>query len=261
MTLRRTATVAVVAVSFLLLLLLVQLIRSGDTTRRLDRMSAQANGITATVSSLDHLVYEYLLQPHARPAQQWRLLSEQLGGQLDDLDAAGGDAAAVAGLRRERGEAHELFEALVDGIKGAGPDQAALAMRRSHIAEQMLLVSRAMSQEAARIHHLTIRQRATVQARDSLIAIGALAATFGLLAWLLMHVRRRVLLPLDALQRSTERVAAGNLDQQTGEARDDEIGDLARAFDRMVGQLRDSRRLLQAEEAKRAGEERQRQLI
>ncbi len=261
MTLRRTATVAVVSVSLLLLLLLVQLIRSGDTTRRLDGLSAQANGITATVSSLDHLVYEYLLQPHARPAQQWRLLSAQLGGQLDDLEAAGGDAAAVAGLRRELGKAHELFEALVDEMKGGGPDQAALAARRSRIAEQMLLGSRAMSQEAARIHRLAIRQRATVQSRDSLIAIGALAATFGMLAWLLMHVRRRVLLPLDALQRSTERVSAGNLDQQPGDMRADEIGDLARAFDRMVGQLRESRRLLQAEESKRAGEERQRQLI
>ena len=162
MTLRRTATVAVVSVGLLLLLLLAQLIQSGGATARLDRLSAQANAITSTVATLDQLVYEYLLEPHERPAQQWRLLSAQLGGQLDDLEAAGGDAGAVARLRHEQVEARELFEALVGEMKDDRPDRAALAVRRSRLAEQMLLVSHAMSLEAARIHRLSIALRASV---------------------------------------------------------------------------------------------------
>jgi signal transduction histidine kinase len=61
-------------------------------------------------------------------------------------------------------------------------------------------------------------------------------------------IARRTTRPILALQRQTQRVAAGDLDTQIEVASDDELGDLARAFNLMTRELAESRsRLIKAE--------------
>jgi diguanylate cyclase (GGDEF)-like protein/PAS domain S-box-containing protein len=72
----------------------------------------------------------------------------------------------------------------------------------------------------------------------------------------------RLLAPLRRLAGALRQVAAGNLDQHLGFAGADEIGQLGRAFDRMLGELRTSRTQQgQSEQALRAKESRYRQMF
>lgn len=69
----------------------------------------------------------------------------------------------------------------------------------------------------------------------------AAAAAFSLaLSWFLS---RRILRPVRKLTATAERVEGGELDARTGIVREDEIGDLARSFDRMTESLRQLDRL------------------
>lgn len=69
----------------------------------------------------------------------------------------------------------------------------------------------------------------------------AAAAAFSLaLSWFLS---RRILRPVRKLTATAERVEGGELDARTGIVREDEIGDLARSFDRMTESLQQLDRL------------------
>ncbi len=56
---------------------------------------------------------------------------------------------------------------------------------------------------------------------------------------------RRMVAPLQALADATRRIAEGSLDETVPEASHDEIGQLARSFNRMTGELKRSRRELE----------------
>lgn len=261
MTLRRTMLLALLAAVLLMLGLLVQLIESGRTARRIDRVSSLATDVTTAVASLDQLVYEYMLHPHERPAMQWRMLSRELDDKLDALEGAGGDVIAVQRLREKNRQSGEIFEAIVAEMKRDDPALAGLVIRRSLLAEQMLFLSRSLTKDAAMIKRSAEERQAWLQRRDGIATIAGLCVMVAMLAWLLWYVHREVLLRLEALRIGTNRAAAGDLDQRVADGRVDELGDLAVAFDRMLDEVRDSRRRLGEEEALRASEERQRQII
>lgn len=263
MSLRRAVMIAVVSASLLILGLLAHLARSGAAARSLDETSRLSNAVTTAVAELDQLVYEFLLHPHPRPVQQWRILSEDLQRLFNRLEELGGATLPVERLRSEHMQARNLFETIVADAdaQATAPNAAVLHLRRSRLAEQMLLVSRAQVNHANAIHRASLREQSRIQHRDDAITIAALGATIALLAWLLSHVHRLVLSRLEALRLGAERAAGGHLDLRLGDQRDDEIGRLSRSFDHLLSEVRVSRERVSEEAALRASEERQRQIL
>ena len=79
--------------------------------------------------------------------------------------------------------------------------------------------------------------RQTVSSASGYLALGAAGGL--LLAWLFAYLLgRRISNPLARLHRSARAIAAGDLDQDVSAETDDEIGDLARAFQSMTVSLR-----------------------
>ena len=89
MNLRRAVMVAVATASLLILGLLIHLTRSGAASRALDETTRLSNAVTTSVAELDQLVNEFLLHPHPRPVEQWRILSEDLQRLFNRLEAIG----------------------------------------------------------------------------------------------------------------------------------------------------------------------------
>jgi PAS domain S-box-containing protein len=195
--------------------------------------------------------------------QRWRILGDDVQHLFNDLEALGGAALPVERLRREHLQARSLFETIVadTDTQVNAPNAAVFHLRRSRLAEQMLLVSRAQVNHANAIHRASLREQSRIKHRDDAITIAALGATIALLAWLLSHVHRLVLSRLEALRVGAERAAGGQLDLRLGDQRDDEIGRLSRSFDHLLSEVRGSRERLSEEAALRASEERQRQII
>ncbi len=261
MSLRRAVIIAVVAASLLILGIILHMTRSSRASDLLQETSRLSNAITISIAELDQLVYQYMLHPHPRPVQQWLLLSAGMEDLLSALETAGGARTSVTLLRNEHLQARQLFDAIVAEVKDGSSEASTVLLRRSRLAEQMLLVSRSLVNHAVAIHRDTLRQQARIQKRDSAITIVALCATIGLLAWLLAYMNRYVLVRLELLRTSAERAAHGHLELMLGDERSDEIGRLSRAFDHLLHEVRVGREQLSKEAGLRASEARQRQLI
>ncbi|MBA3699873.1 MAG: GAF domain-containing protein [Planctomycetes bacterium] len=266
MSLRRAVMIAVATASLLIVGLLIHLAKSGSASRALDETSRLSNDVTTAVAELDQLIYELMLQPHPRPVQQWRILSEDLQRLFQRLEEIGGPNHLVERLRSEHLQAHELFETIVTDSTFqtqalAQTNTAVVRLRRSRLTEQLLLVSRSLVNHANAIHRASLREQARIKHRDNAITIAALGATIALLAWLLGYIHQQVLARLEALRRGAERAAHGNLALRIADPREDEIGRLSRTFDHLLSEVHDSRKRLSEETALRASEERQRQLI
>ncbi|HVR30530.1 MAG TPA: ATP-binding protein [Thermoanaerobaculia bacterium] len=65
-------------------------------------------------------------------------------------------------------------------------------------------------------------------------------------SWVGLYLARRVTVPIEALAEGTRRVAEGDLEHRVDVAADDELGVLVESFNRMTGELHDSRLLLEA---------------
>lgn len=72
------------------------------------------------------------------------------------------------------------------------------------------------------------------------ILLGVAVITSVLSAGVALSVTRSVTVPVRRLVDVTRRVDRGSLDIRTGLRRDDEIGELAQSFDRMIGRLQDA---------------------
>jgi methyl-accepting chemotaxis protein len=83
---------------------------------------------------------------------------------------------------------------------------------------------------------------------------------FGVFGWVALYLMRKaIIMPLESLKQSAQKVAAGDFDTRVEINRSDEIGDLAVAFNIMVGDNKKSLdeiklRTSQAEEARRLAE-------
>jgi diguanylate cyclase (GGDEF)-like protein/PAS domain S-box-containing protein len=81
------------------------------------------------------------------------------------------------------------------------------------------------------------------QERDTAVLASAIAVVIALLlglaiaAWVSRRMARSVLVPLSALGRATERLAAGDLSHRVTTGSSDEIAELGEAFNTMAGQL------------------------
>jgi serine phosphatase RsbU (regulator of sigma subunit) len=77
--------------------------------------------------------------------------------------------------------------------------------------------------------------------RRSAVLLTALVGVVGLLAllWALRQARR-LLAPIEALRQGAAALGSGRLDHRIGQIADDELGDVAHAFNQMAGHLQES---------------------
>ncbi len=64
-------------------------------------------------------------------------------------------------------------------------------------------------------------------------------------SWVGLYLARRVTVPIQALAEGTERISQGDLDHRVAVAADDELGVLVRSFNRMTGELKRNRELIE----------------
>ena len=261
MNLRRAVSIAVLSATLLTVSLFAHLTHSRHASRTVDEISRLSNAITTSVAELDQLVYQFFLHPHARPVEQWRLLSGEMEGLFKALEEAAGTQGSVSRLRSGHLQARELFDALVAEANEGALGASVVHQRRSRLAEQMLLVSRFLVKQAEVIHRESLHEQSRIQSRDGTITVAALCAIIVLLVWLLAYVQRYVLTRLQQLRGGAERAAQGHLDQSLNDSRADEIGELSRTFDRLLREVRNARDRISNEAGLRASEERQRQII
>jgi signal transduction histidine kinase/HAMP domain-containing protein len=184
-------------------------------------------------------------QARTQYADNWRIYQESLAGEQDNITLPG-EGELVAQLQRLTEEYHQQGEAFYRRPSGAA--------ERHHdyfgAAGQPGLLDRfkEIKEVAGRILQIN-QQNMWDQAQDAQhtaaasltwFGIGLLVAALlaGLLAW---NTIRNILQPIQAVTNSALGISAGNLDQVVPVVSDDELGQLAIAFNLMARHLRDFR--------------------
>ena len=182
-------------------------------------------------------------------AENWRAYEENLGKEQNNITVPGeGELvdrlAALTAHYREEGDRFYAAPA------GAGrsemylgaPGRPGLSQRFGEI-KKVATAVRDLNQENM-VQASADARRQGAAAR--LWLAGGLAVTTLLAGWLAWNTLRAILRPLRELTDSALAVGAGNLSRVVSAADADELGGLARAFNRMTGQLRDYRQTASA---------------
>jgi signal transduction histidine kinase len=250
------------------LLVGAEAIRSNALERRALTALGESMARTRTYAELEtamfdqtELVWRYLsgLDPTAR--QEFELTGQVVDywqdrwrGELKPEEMALADG--VAGIQRQIVTVSESVFDLAD----AGHREEAYRLAQRELKGRLQPALTRMNREIYRRARESSVKGAYSRLEDiladegrTLVAIIALALVGGLVAsWL---ISRSLARPVADLTRAMAVVGAGDLDHPIHATSRDEIGDLARALERMTAQLRDSRQqLVQAEKLASIGE-------
>ena len=230
----------------------------------LPRLIEPLDDIVRQITEEEHVVnrLQVALLAAAMPATdylasgdgQGRELFTQMSGEVDRAfaGAASGrvslpeERALIASARIQWLQARALGEALLRLPKPKGYPQAARDVKRfqAHIDRAVALLdktrdifSRAMAKD-----HAAARE---AQVRSVWATFGAFAAALAISLFAAAALARSVFEGLDALRLGASRLAAGDLSHRVALPRQDELGELATAFDAMAERLEASQKTLQ----------------
>lgn len=205
----------------------------------LDKNAAAAEVFNA-VTGLRYLSLEYALRSEQRIEAQWQLRSASLARLLAAGTALSGsaDEASLAELRLTFASVGKLFALLSSAHHGAQPNDALTAELAARLTGQISNKTQAMISEAMSLSERSRQGVLAAQQREL-----ATVAAFGAMVLLLIGAStlltlRSLVRPLARLREGTATVGAGNLDFALGMRGDDELGELARAFDGMTEKLK-----------------------
>ncbi|MES2354048.1 MAG: PAS domain S-box protein [Pseudomonadota bacterium] len=242
------ASIAVVAV-------LAITIFSAVEVRKQTEQIAMAENTAKGVTNFRFLIMETALYREQRSTEQWQRRAASFQDMLAVHRYSEANENALLAKEKINFEIlSRLYEKLVnaDSVSIMTPhtDTAALEVTANSVST-LFLVTQDMLDDAfelVRLNRLDLEAAQTRAARLTLLSIVVLA---GLIAAGCIIIKRRVLVPVAALQKGAEQIAKGDLTSRLNLTIANEIGFLASTFDNMTEQLKESHDALKAENAER----------
>ena len=216
--------------------------------REIDRETEKnflADRISKGVFELFMVSNTYLTYHEERPREQWNLKLASLKRMIDDarLGARKRDENLEILSKRceEMGALFRQITSYAQRIDKPSQKEATL-VREAY--ERLITNLTAKGQEMVNHAFLLIqesnRDLASVKTRAIASVIGSTLLAIGISILISLLLSGRILTDLSLLQKGTGIVAGGNLDYRVDIQSDDEIGQLAHAFNEMTRRLNDS---------------------
>ena len=233
----RTQLIAAIVVFVVLLVFLSGFIIS--TNQQVDSLSRQqeiANNIAIETGELGYLANDYILHREPQEADRWNAKYASISDNIARLSVDQPEQQAIVGnLAANLLNTKSVFDDIVSSpLQPGGADTGFIDIMWNRIAVQ----DQGMIFDANRLAGLIREQEIGVRG-VMLFFIVALMGAFGaLLLTGYFFVYRRILRSLADIQQGAGSVGSGNFSHSINESHDDEIGDLARSFNRMTVNLR-----------------------
>jgi signal transduction histidine kinase/ActR/RegA family two-component response regulator/HAMP domain-containing protein len=203
----------------------------------------EAGEVLRGVTALRYLTLEYVLRHDERPRAQWQLsyssLSKLLASKMEFTDAD--EREIIDDLRHTHESVGPLFSELVADYRDGDSTKEASAVLEELQARLVGLITNKTQAMISDALSLSERSRTGVleAQRRASVAVTTFAGIVVLVIAAMMYLMlRSVVGPLAKLREGTEIVGAGNLDYLLNATAQDEIGELARAFDEMTAKLK-----------------------
>ena len=201
------------------------------------------------VTSVRYLTLEYVLRHEERSQMQWHIRHASLSTLLASSTEFNGteQQEIIDGLSRSHARIGALFDLLTANQRKRNLDKKIdplLEELEARLTGQILNKVQAMISD---VLILTERSRLGLQKAQqrTILAVAMFCAMALVIAVILYLTLRRVMRPLSDLHDGIATVGAGNLDFRLDATSQDEIGDLARAFDAMMEKLKQHQEELQ----------------
>ncbi len=195
----------------------------------------QAQATVRGVANFRYLTMENLLHGEARSKRQWSLRVSSFQQTLERHDYSAQAQSSL--LAREKANL-VVIDRLFRQLNGQ-PYQSA-DRRATVIVSALFMTSQEMLDDGLELIRLNQRDLEAAQQRATRIVLLSLSMLVLIVGFIAFIVKRRILRPIAALQAVTEVVSAGDMSARVDIVSSDELGRLARSFDRMTSQLEQS---------------------
>ena len=240
----RIRTQFIIAMVLLVIILIVTAVSVIITKQNVEKASEQqdiATSIAQGASELSYLSTDYLIYRESQQLRRWQSRFASFSKQVASLNVDMPEQQAlVRNIQANTKRLREVFDSVETAVRNMPKTQnVALESAFFQVSwSRMAVQSQGLISDASYLSKLLEEQvdRLT-KARTMLMYI--MLGLFGaLLLASYMLISRHILKSLAALQAGTAVIGSGNLDFKIEEKKNDEIGDLSRAFNQMTADLK-----------------------
>jgi PAS domain S-box-containing protein len=214
------------------------------THQKLDKASQQetlAANIAQEASELSYLSNDYLIYRESQQLSRWQSRYASFSNQVARLNVEKPEQQVlVRNIKANEQRLKQVFDSVASAVGGpsqnwsTAPDLAFLQVSWSRMAVQ----SQGLVSDASRLSqllHQQMDQLTEIRTMLMYVMVGLFGA-FLLASYMLTY--RGILKSIVTLRAGAAVIGSGNLDFVVEEMRNDEIGDLSRAFNRMTADLK-----------------------
>jgi PAS domain S-box-containing protein len=226
------------------LILVVMAVSAIVTNHQMNKASEQeriASSIAQGANELSYLANDYLIYRESQQLKRWQSRFASFFSQVASLNVEKPEQQALAhNIQANAHRLREVFESVAPAHgspswnQGTALDPMFLQVSWSRMAVQ----SQGLVSDASRLSQLLHQQMDQLTERRTVLmyVMVGLFGAFLLISYMLTY--RRILKSLAALQAGTTVIGSGNLDFVIEEQKNDEIGDLSCAFNKMTANLK-----------------------
>ncbi len=241
MKIRTQLIVSTVIFAVALAIISASVISTNQQVERLNKKEELAKKIELKVGELSYLSNDYLLYHEGQQIDRWESKYSSISNDISNLTVSSPEQQVlVDDIKANHQRLKDVFGDIVSGIQNepenlqntADPDFIEVSWSRMGVQTQGIVF------DASRLSEM-LREEADQARQQSNLLIFALIGAF--VAFLFadyLLIFRRILLSLSNLQDGTRIIGSGNLDYSLEEKKDDEIGELAQAFNLMTANLK-----------------------
>jgi signal transduction histidine kinase len=197
-----------------------------------------AAGIAQGASDLGYLSNEYLIYRENQQLSRWESRYASLSAEIASLEGGTpGQRALVDNIRSGQVRIKEVFDSVVSAA--GGESQVPVDLQNLQVAwSRMAVQSQGLISDASMLSELLGTEADDLSQLNTYVVF-AMIGIFGVFFLInFFLIQRRTLKAIDRLHAGTEVIGSGNLDFVLEKTRNDEIGELSRAFNTMTDNLR-----------------------
>jgi PAS domain S-box-containing protein len=241
MKIRTQFIITMLLFGIILAVIAVSAIITNQQTEKAREQENIASSIARGASELSYLSNDYLIYRETQQLKRWQSRFASLSNQVASLNVDKQEQQALVRNIRANGQRlKQVFDSVASAVGGSSPNRSmALDLAFLQVSwSRMAVQSQGLVSDASRLSQLLDQQMDQLtETRTVLIyfMVGLFGA-FLLASYMLTY--RRILKSIMTLQARTAVIGSGNLDFVIEKKRNDEIGDLSRAFNQMTTDLK-----------------------
>ena len=199
-----------------------------------------AHNIAQGATELGYLANDYLLHGEPQQRARWESQFAQVAADLEMVQTSDRAVAAIiANIRSNQHSLETVFADVAATIERGVLNEPGTRLAFVQVAWSRLQVpTQAMVFDTSRLPQFFQDRASTVQQRQVFLAVILLILVIGYFITNYFLIYRRTLKGIADIQAGAGLIGSGNLDYTIPAAYDDEVGGLARAFNRMAANLK-----------------------